>query len=390
MSHSDYQRVNRKRVCLICGKPDWCSFTPDEKISFCARIIQNANRLSRTGWGVFYHDKTFSESRRLPCPDKPPSKKPELAPIEIRNFVYRKLIELAPATNSEAITDGAKGLRERKILDFENYGSLPQSFAERCELAKQIRRLINLKFPDYVRKQNSSVGGFPGFWLDKRGKIKLWTDKNYSIPMMLIPYRDANGSIQACQIRFMCSDLKGLRYVWLSTPKKSGGLSTGSPLHFASRHNDSSNKPILVTEGALKAQTIQNLRPEFRVLANGGVTCSHPEIISNSRFQPLYIAFDADYLVNRHVTRAFANLLNLRLLDAEKHKYLPQTGIFNWSSSIKSFDDALLGKFPIRLIKVFEWFNSLCQIYQHDICSSFQHLVLNFHNFDILSQDFTP
>lgn len=152
MSHSDYQRVNRKRVCLICSKPDWCSFTPDEKISFCARIIQNANRVSRTGWGVFYHDKSFSESRRLPCPSKPPPKRAELAPIEIRDFAYRKLIELAPAANSDEIINGKKGLRARKILDFENYGSLPQTCGERRDIAKQIRIMINRKFPDYVRK----------------------------------------------------------------------------------------------------------------------------------------------------------------------------------------------------------------------------------------------
>ena len=203
MSHSSYRRVNRKRVCLICGKPDWCSFTPDEKISFCARIIQNANRVSRTGWGVFYHENSFSDFQALSCPSKHPPKKPELAPIEIRDFAYRKLIELAPAANSEEIINGPKGLRERKILNFENYGSLPQSRIERNKIAKKIRCLINRNFPEYVRKQKLSITGLPGFWIDKVGKIQIGTAKDYFCPVMVIPYLDINGFIQACQIRFM-------------------------------------------------------------------------------------------------------------------------------------------------------------------------------------------
>jgi hypothetical protein len=165
MIHHKYKRVSRSRICLICGKTDWCSYTPDAKISFCARITTNADRVSRTGWGVFYHEKSLSARTPLPFPAKPPPKKTELAPIEIRDFVYRKLIALSPATRFPEIIDGPKGLRSRKILDFENYGSLPQSRAEREAVAKQIRVLINREFPDFVRKQKSSITGLPGFWL---------------------------------------------------------------------------------------------------------------------------------------------------------------------------------------------------------------------------------
>jgi hypothetical protein len=86
-----------------------------------------------------------------------------------------------------------------------------------------------------VRKQKSSATGRPGFWLDKTGKIQLWSEKDYSFPMMIIPYR----MIQACQIRFMCrkSAVKDVRYVWLSAPDKNDGVSCGSPLHFQ-RVND--------------------------------------------------------------------------------------------------------------------------------------------------------
>jgi hypothetical protein len=360
MSHSDYQRVNRKRVCLICGKPDWCSYTPDEQISFCARITQNANRISRMGWGVYYHEKSFSNFQSFSYFDKQISKKSELAPIEIRDFAYRNLIKLTPATNSEEIVYGSKGLRERKILDFENYGSLPQSRLERNKLAKKIRCLINRNFPDYVRKHKSSVSGLPGFWLNKRGKVGLGKDKDYAVPMMLIPYRNAEGFVQACQIRFMSRNFSDVRYVWLSTPKKSGGLSSGTPLHFAFRNFPvSTDKPILITEGALKAETTQFFKPEFSVVAAGGVSCSHEEIIRATRFRSVLIAFDSDYCRNRQVARHIARLLEMRFNDARQHEYNDQTNFLIWSEKFKGIDDALLSSTPMQTKTPAEWLKSL-------------------------------
>ncbi len=359
MTYSGYQHVNRKRVCLICGKPDWCSFTSDEKISFCARINQNADRVSRTGWGVFYHENSFSGFQSLPFPYTPHRKQPKLAPIEIRDFAYRKLIELAPATNSEEIINGVKGLRERKLLDFENYGSLPQSRIERNKIAKKIRHLINRNFPDYVRSLKSGVGGLPGFWLNKRGEVGLWTDKDYVVPMMLIPYHNSNGFVQACQIRFMCRTIKGVRYVWLSTPKKSGGLSSGTPLHFACHNAVSSDKPILITEGALKAETAQTLSPEFSVIASAGVSCSHREIIQATRFRSVLIAFDSDYRRNRHVAKQIARLLEMRFADAKQNGYDSHTNFLVWSDKFKGIDDALLSKSPMHVSTPSEFMHSL-------------------------------
>jgi len=366
--NAQYKRVSRHRTCLICGKPDWCSYTPDAKVSFCARITTNSNRVSRTGWGVFYHEKSLSARSTLPFPAKPPPKKTELAPIEIRDFVYRKLIALSPATRFPELIDGPKGLRSRKILDFGNYGSLPQSRAEREDIAKLIRVLINREFPDFVRKQKSSVTGLPGFWLDKTGKIQLWSEKDYSCPMMLIPYRAASGLIQACQIRLMSrTPVAGdVRYVWLSVSDKNSGISCGSPLHFASYSNQI-NKPILVTEAALKAGTVQKFMAEYDILANAGVTCSHKEIVAAARFRTLFIAFDADYYENIHVARALARLLNSIFEDAILMKVQPRIKILTWNTKIKGFDEALLQNISINSISPLEWFNSLTVICRQEV-----------------------
>ena len=368
MATQSYKRVSRKRICRICGKPDWCSFTPDEKVSFCARVTTSADRISRTGWGVFYHEKSLFPVEPFPFPRRPPPKKPALAPIEIRDFAYRKLIELAPATRSKEIVDGAKGLRARKILDFENYGALPQTQTERRELAKEIRRLLNQKFPDYVIKLKSSIGGLPGFWLDKSGRVQLWQEKDYSCPMMLVPYRSPNGLIQACQIRFMCRRLASdaVRYIWLSTPEKSGGLSCGSPLHFASYSAFPPFKPILITEGALKSETAKLFMKDFDILACAGITSSHDEIVEAARLRELIIAFDADYYENRHVARAFARLIG-SITTSTKDKHQSRIEVLTWNQKIKGIDDALLQNAPLTRQSPFEWYKSLSEICQAEV-----------------------
>lgn len=389
MGNWGYKRVSRKRICLICGKPDWCSYTPDEKISFCARVIENASRVSRHGWGVFYHEKSASTgaASRVPFPFESRLRKqvePLIAPLAVRDFAYRKLIELSPAAASKEITDGDKGLRARKILDFESYGSLPQKSRDRNKIAKHIRGLINQNFPDYVRKQKSSISGLPGFWLDENGRARLWADKNYSYPLMLIPYRDSNGAIQACQIRFMSASgsiEQNPRYVWLSTPRKSsGGISSGSPLHFAGSGWSpfSPDKPIIVTEGALKAETALKFKSGFNVIASGGVTSAHVEIIAAARRRPLFIAYDNDFRENRHVARAVARLLGLRLDDSEKYNYNPQVKILAWDTGVKGFDDALLQGISIAEQTPGEWLQSLsrdcCREIENFFQSSLPHI----------------
>lgn len=359
MSHFDYKRVTWKRVCRICGKPDWCSYTPDERISFCARTTRAADRISRTGWGVFYHDKIFSSDLRLPCPKNTKAQKAELAPDRIRDFAYRKLIEFAPASSCKEITDGAHGLRRRKILDFESYGSLPQTRAKRTALAKKIRCLINQNFPEFVRSSKSSIQGIPGFWVDTKGRARLWKDKDYSSPMLLIPYKNFDGLIEACQIRFMTASPKGTRYVWLSMPEKSGGLTSGSPLHFIRRQF--SEKSFLVTEGALKAETIKFFESNLNILASAGVACSHPFIIASARGFPVLLGFDADSTQKPSVARSLARLIALRFCDSRSFGYDFDLKVLDWDASCgaKGLDDAYLENLKIRRISVSDWVNKL-------------------------------
>lgn len=361
MASENYKRVSRKRVCQICGKSDWCSYTPDEKITFCARVNKAADRVSRTGWGVFYHEKPFFPIDPFFFPRRPPPKSAELASLEIRDFAYRTLIRLSPSTDSKEIIDGEKGLRSRKILNFEDYGSLPKTQNKRRELVKEIHNLIDREFPDFVKHQKSGFGGIPGFWLDKKGQVQLWLEKDYSCPMMIIPYRAPGGLVQACQIRFMNRRIAGdsVRYVWLSTPDKSGTVSCGSPLHFASYDDSSFDKPILITEGALKAETSVNFFRDFNVLASAGVNCSHDEIVKAVlHHNSIFIAFDSDYYENHYVARALAKLLSSILAQRTPGVH-NRIKILTWSCEYKGIDDALLENVPIISRSIFEWYESI-------------------------------
>jgi hypothetical protein len=368
MGDSRYKRVSRTRPCLICGKPDWCSRTSDDSISFCARVTTGADRLSRKeGWGVFYHDRELLNQPFLRKGEprnffKPQSVEIASAPLEIRDFIYSTLIRLSPASRFEIITTGAKGLRMRGLTDYANYGSLPSSARERKDLAAQVRILLNQNFTAFVRENPRGIRHIPGFWIDESGEVNLWQKHDYRHPLLLIPYRNPAGSIQACQIRFTGAIRPNQkRYLWLSLPRlESAG--SGTPLHFAGWKTfgrTKGNQPILVTEGALKADVAACFLPGYFTLASGGVSCSHELIVNLARGKSLMLAFDNDYQDNPAVLRQLAKLLKLRLQTGIEQETQDSTKILGWSRAEKGIDDALAKGEKIYALKVGEWFSAL-------------------------------
>ena len=369
MGDTRYQRVSRKRPCFVCGKPDWCSRTANDSISFCARVTAGADRLSRKErWGVFYHDRELlnqpfwkrSEPRNL---FKPQAEEIHLAPLEIRDFIYSSMLRLSPASDYDCLAVGAKGLRERALENFDDYGALPYSASERKDLTARLRLLLNQNFPAFVRKNPLGIGHVPGFWIDGKGEVNLWHTQDYPQPLLVIPYRNPTGKIQACQIRFTGA-LKAnkKRYLWLSLPKLNSAGS-GTPLHYAGwRHfgrENFSSLPVLVTEGALKADVVAKLRTEFFAIANGGVSCSHDLIVNVSRGKTLYLAFDSDFSENLAVVRQLARLLKLRLDDNRNNQSSAATKILVWARTEKGVDDALLKGEKLNEITILDWFSAL-------------------------------
>lgn len=369
MADSRYKRVSRARPCFICGKPDWCSRTADDSISFCARITTGADRLSqKEGWGIFYHDESIKpkSSRNYAQNRYVKSKSAEEispAPLEIRDFVYSTLIRLSPASDFQILINGSKGLLERGLKNTQDYGGLSGSIAERKDLATKIRVLLNQNFPLFLRRNPHGIRHVPGFWIDEFGGTNLWLNKDFVFPFLLIPYRSPAGLIQACQIRLtgkLTADKK--RYLWLSLPQKNSAGS-GTPLHYAGWKKfgqfNFTELPILVTEGALKADVVAELLPNFFAIANGGVNCSQDLIVNVSQGKTLYLAFDSDYQDNPVVARQIARLLKLRIDSNHQNQSFPSIKIFVWNKIYKGIDDALLNGEKLNEITVIEWFSEL-------------------------------
>ena len=321
----------------------------------------------KEGWGVFYHDrdllnKPFSKSDAPRNHTKPQPIEIFPAPLEVRDFIYSTLIRLSPASRFESITTGAKGLRTRGLTDYENYGSLPCSADERKNLAAQLRILLNQNFSVFVRENPRGIRHIPGFWIDENGVANLWQNRDYPDPLLLIPYRNPAGRIQACQIRFTGAIRPNQkRYLWLSSPTMESAGS-GTPLHFASWKTFGRAKQyqaMLVTEGALKADVTACYLPDYFTLATGGVACSHDLVVNLARGKTLILAFDNDYQDNPAVLRQLAKLLKLRFQSGGDGENQVSTKILGWSRSQKGIDDAIAQGEKIYARDVSEWFSNL-------------------------------
>ncbi|MBK6591208.1 MAG: hypothetical protein IPG22_23400 [Acidobacteria bacterium] len=305
-----YQRVSRRSPCRICGKPDWCSTTKDQNIAFCARSATNADRLSGKGWGIFY-DESRSPLRAghaLPQKQLSRSKSTSVAPIEIRHKSYQSLIKLSPLPASAELIYGNEWLF-RQGQEFGRWGILPKLATERHRLVRLLSELL--------AKEEAAIPpfeGVPGFWRGPNGRPRLGSDFDYNDDLLLIPFLDSNGLIQACQMKAIgkTKNAPG-KYQWLSSIGKRDGCSSGTPLHHEGPvgFRGKTTKTVLVTEGVLKAAAAQHFLPDRYVVASGGVATSHREIVKAARQKILEIAFDADCFTNPHVARALASLLAL-------------------------------------------------------------------------------
>ena len=360
-----FRKVTSKRPCRICHKTDWCGYATDERTSICMRVSNGAKGTARNGGNIHVHHYASPTSRsRKSIKPAPPSI--EIAPIEIRDAVYRELIRMSPAQKYYLhLVDGPDGLLSRGLLEIEtqNYGALPPAQKERALLAQQLRKFVIDRFPEYGRRfSNAGVVGIPGFWQDTNGIVQLWKPREYKMPMLVIPYNDDCGRIQACQLRLHKGDIPEgeKRYRWLASPLERRGCSSGTPIHFSFKPSTFPRaKTVVITEGALKAETLVSLRPQVRAIATSGVSCSHTETIEAARTYNALIAFDSDHKTNPAVCRQLARLIAAREQDAASRNLSTTTKIVYWEG-YKGIDDAAKAeKVTFTTISITEWFSRL-------------------------------
>lgn len=357
-------RVTKYRLCRVCRKPDWCGYSTDEQTSICMRINNGAKGTSRNG-GYIYHHGGLHLAASLRFNRKPARPQIEIAPIEIRNTVYQELIRRSPAHKYYSqLIDGPNGLLSRGLREpeMQNYGALPRTQKERASLARTLNKFVTVRFPDYALRNNyAGVVGVPGFWQDESAIVQLWKPRGYNMPLLVIPYRDDLGRIQACQLRLHSNDLPAgeKKYRWLACPFESRGASSGTSIHFTFKPATlPPGQTVIITEGALKADTLVSLRPKARVIATSGVSCSHAEIIDAARAYNGLIAFDADYKTNPSVARQLARLIAAREQDIAAHNLKTTTRVITWQR-YKGIDDAVLANVPLETMTILEWISTL-------------------------------
>ena len=353
-----WQRVNRRRPCLICGKPTWCVYRADEALSVCMRVRTGAIKVNRHGGAIFFHenDTPSFENALL----QQPFSVTHPAPIAIRDFAYHWLIEHSPATRAHReLIAPPHGLLARgfNATQFQAYGALPRSVRERDQLARQLLRATSLQFPDCL-----SLNSIAGFWEDEHG-AHLWQPYHDRAVRLLIPVRDELGRIQACQLRNGRS--RGARYCWLSSAKWPNGTGSGSPLHFNFALNAlPQSEPIWIVEGFLKADAFAALRPHTPIIATGGVAVNHAEIIRHTAGRPVVIGYDQDYHVNETVCLQLARLIAGRITSEGT---ADTTRIATWQSKAKGIDDAVFLNLPIEQVSCADWLHCLPAAFQQQV-----------------------
>src|SRR5215467_7889544 len=93
-----FARVSKKRPCRICGKPTYCGFSRDEGTSIYMRISAGSRGLSRNGGNIHVHPEIPFITIR-PKIKNANSQSISLAPLEIRDAVFRELIQISPVSN---------------------------------------------------------------------------------------------------------------------------------------------------------------------------------------------------------------------------------------------------------------------------------------------------
>ncbi len=247
-------------------------------------------------------------------------KQSEALPLEVRDRVYRDMIDCLKLSLGDRFYLRKKGLSDGQI-NAMRFRSLPIGPVERHQLV------------DNLLAKGHNLLGIPGFY-EKDGQIKF-------VPFehgILIPLIDVEGKLTGFQIRSTRKDCaKDKRYFALSSASKHMGTKSETYVHCFVPKNVSA---VYITEGALKADVAACLSG-LPVLALLGVNCTKYLKYTFSKLPNLrkvYIAFDMDKFSNENVLNAEKKLVAI-CIEAGL-----EVQIVNWNREYKGIDDYLLAQ----------------------------------------------
>lgn len=302
-------------MCPVCGR-DGCGQT--SIMSMCFRVESPWPTRDQRAWLHFKDgaERTISPSRRIYAP-------PPIAPIDVRNDVYRyvlRSLDLSPHHR-----DQLRNIRSLSddTIDANDYRSIPH-YAITRELVSEISRDFDLNL-------------MPGFYRTSSEWALRWGARSG----IIIPIRDEFGRIQALQVRNDSPGHKHERYKMVSTSGLPQGASSRMPAHYA--HPERAEQGIVITEGALKADVIaelmRNPAPCVVGLASVGTFSFQfgwelRQALPN--LTRVGLAYDNDRFSNPHVETQHARLR--ATLDNAGIENSP----LNWNRQFKGLDDYLI------------------------------------------------
>ncbi|WP_297202876.1 DUF3854 domain-containing protein [Thermanaeromonas sp.] len=335
VARRDYERfikASRHNPCPVCGKPDWCGF--NSYICSCMRISEGAFKHVILSNGQVAHlhwlepgRVTFERNRE----EIIPVAGAELAPIEVRDRVYRSFLRLLYLYPRHQEDLHRRGLDDKEIKR-NGYKSVPENEPPWVIC----RRLIN--------NNGHNLEGIPGFYLAKSQHDGYYWTFDPS-PGYFIPIRDSQGRIQALQRRM--DDTSNGKYKLFSGHVNKGGCSCGTPAHVA-RPEEIKDPRVWITEGPLKAD-IAAAYLDALVIGVAGATSWKPAlyVVEELAAKEVVIAYDMDQKSNEAVATA------KRMLAAK----LKGMGIVVreavWEARCKNekgIDDALMVGLEVRVV----------------------------------------
>lgn len=222
-----------------------------------------------------------------PPPDVPQA---TLADIDVRDRVYRALLEKLSLASDHLDNLHGRGLSDEAIARLQ-YRTTPVVGFHAITSA--------------LMKEGYDLFGVPGFY---RGEDGRWTMSIYWRGI-IIPCRDHLGRIQRLHARL--DHAKRNKFRPFSSTDKLDGCTAENWCHLAGPVRGS----ILLIEGYMKADIVHHLTGQT-VLAIPGVTSLlHLEVTLKELIglgvKHIMTCFDMDYLKNWHVSDAYSNLLEL-------------------------------------------------------------------------------
>jgi hypothetical protein len=272
--------------------------------------------------GFLHRLNDFTHRQNFTRPPVPAARVTPIAEIEGRDGIYAALVRshLTLATEHKANLL-ARGLSEKEIKR-AGYASTP-NVSEAAEIARTL--------------STYDLKGVPGFYHDGQTCMNIYSGG------FLIPVRDERARIQAFQIR---RDKGEPRYMWLSSAGKSGGTSSGAPVHFANAHLLASAAEVTVTEGALKADVAAYLS-HAPVIGVAGVNSFGADFSTRLResfpnLARVRVAYDRDLLEKPQVYEA------LQRLTAQLERARFSVRLRTWPPPWKGYDDFLLSQSVVQ------------------------------------------